>query len=147
MVSVSGSGPHATCGGGGGGGPDLTAHPARAPSPDPRVNIKGETLVELYDDAYYFWHPGTETFLADGTGYIIGTPTAARHWDVRKGLISGNPNSYYMFWSQELHDKRKWVLDLLGNNLSSGARIGTYPKNEGDNQKWVLLRSNGDKDG
>ena len=40
-------------------------HHAREP-PNLLVNIKGKTLVELYDDAYYFWHPGTETFMSEG---------------------------------------------------------------------------------
>ena len=78
-------------------------------APNPLVNIKDEILVELYDDAYYFWHPGTETFMSEAGHRIIGTPTAVHHWDVRKGNHQGNPDTYYMFWGQELQDRKSVV--------------------------------------
>ena len=115
-------------------------------TPNLLVNIKGETFVELYDDAYYFWHPGTETFLSEGPEYcIIGTPTAAHHWDVRQGYVDDSPNDYYMFWGQELHDKRKRVLDTYDHN-PPGTNVGTWSKHEGGNQK-LILKSDGDKEG
>ena len=109
-------------------------------SPNLLVNIKGETFVELHDDAYYFWHPGTETFLSEGAeNYIIGTPTAAHHWDVRQGYGNDSPNDYYMFWGQKPHGKRKKALDI-------NVRVGTHRKNEGYHQK-LILKSDGDKEG
>lgn len=42
-----------------------------------------EAPVRLDDDSYYFWHPGTETFLGKSTGLkskIIGTPMAVNLW-------------------------------------------------------------------
>ena len=110
-------------------------------SPNLLVNIKGETFVELHDDAYYFWHPGTETFMSEGPDRcIIGTSTAAHHWDVRQGYTVDSPRYfYYMFWSQELHDKRKMALDMK-------TAVGTYWKNEGYHQK-LILKSDGDKEG
>ena len=122
---------------------------ARAP-PNIFLNIKGETLVQLFDDAYYFWHPGSNTFLTGGKkfGVVIGAPTA-QHWEVRQSctvdLVDGSPTNYYTFWCPELHDKRKCVLDLCGG-IFSGTRITTHIKHERDNQKWVL-RSDGDVDG
>ena len=121
-------------------GIELIAHHATAP-PNGLLNIKGDTLVELYDDAYYFWHPATETFLAHSPEYhIIGSATAAQHWDVRLNNPCGGAPIHYTFWSKELQGKRKKVLD------DAGDRITTYPRHEGDNQKWVL-KSDGDKDG
>ena len=122
---------------------------ARAP-PNIFLNIKGETLVQLFDDAYYFWHPGTNTFLTDGEKFdvVIGAPTA-HHWEVRQNCIDdladGSPTNYYTFWCPKLHAKRRCVLDYFGV-LASGPRVGAHIKHEGDNQKWVL-RSDGDVDG
>ena len=115
-------------------------------SPNPLVNIKGETLVELYDDAYYFWHPGTETFMSeDPDHHIIGTPTAAHYWEVRQGTMGGSPSEYYMFWGQELRGKRKRVLDTFDHE-PLGFYVGTYNKHEGGNQK-LILKSDGDREG
>lgn len=126
-------------------GIEYIAPDARAPS-NLDLHIKGETLVELYDDAYYFWHPGTETFLnTDSNRRIVGTRVASQHWEVRHNLV-GLPNSYYTFWGQELHGKRKMVLDLDHGILTSGTKILVWEKLEGDNQRWIL-RSDGDEDG
>ena len=120
-------------------------HHAREP-PNLLVNIKGETLVELYDDAYYFWHPGTETFMSEGPDHrIIGTPTAAHYWEVRQGCTKGSPSDYYMFWGQELYGKRKRVLDTFDQE-PLGSYVGTHKKHDGGNQK-LILKSNGDKEG
>ena len=123
---------------------------ARAP-PNIFLNIKGDTLVELCDDSYYFWNPGTNTFLTDDVpfGTVIGGSTA-RFWEVRRGLThspaDGSPNNYYTFWCPELHDKRRLVLDLCNDDLSSGTPIGAHMQHDVHNQKWVL-RSDGDIDG
>ena len=110
------------------------------------LNIKGETLVDLYDDAYYFWHPGTNTFLTNYVqdGCVVGAPTA-QYWDVRQVQNRGQVK-YYSLWCQELHGKRKCALDLFLGDLSPGTRIITHVKHDGHNQKWVL-RSDGDVDG
>ena len=122
---------------------ELIAHAWAPPNKIP--NTKGETLVELYDDAYYFWHPGTETFLSEGPEYLtFGSPTAVHPWDVRQSSPQGN--IYYTFWGQELKGKRKMVLELFAMDLTPGTRIVTYNHLAGDNQKLVL-RSDGDKDG
>ena len=137
MVSTPNYGSHTSH------GIELIAHLARAP-PNLPLNIKGETLVELYDDAYYFWHPGTETFLAhspDPEYHIIGTPTAAQAWDMRQSLTETSPkNVYYTFWGRELDGKRRRVLD------DAKVRVMTWHKHDGENQKWVL-KSDGDEDG
>ena len=123
-------------------GIEYIAPDARAPSNLP-LHIKGETLVELYDDAYYFWHQGTETFLNSNADFrIIGTRVASQHWEVRHNY---HPDSYYILWGQELHGKKRKVVDLWDGDLSSGTIIIAHPKHEGDNQKWVL-RSAGDED-
>ena len=124
-------------------GSESSTHNSRA-----RPNsTKGETLVELYDDAYYFWHPGSETFLTPGPEYhVIGSPTAVKHWELRHSLSKGGPDGYYVLWSQDLDGKRKKVLDLFGASISSGTRVGYWEKHEGGHQKWVL-RSDGDEDG
>ena len=125
---------------------------ARAP-PNIFLNIKGETLVELCDDSYYFWNPGTNTFLTYDKPFcsVIGASTA-RFWEVRRGWArnpaDGSQKNYYTFWCPELlHDnKRRCVLDLCHSDLSSGTKICVHIKHDGNNQKWVL-KSDGDKDG
>ena len=110
-------------------------------------HTQGETVVELYDDAYYFWHPFTESFLSEGPKRnVIGTPTATCHWEVRRTDTGSNPSSYTTFWSQRFEGNRKRVLDLVECNTSSGGLVGTWPRHEGDNQKWIL-KSDGDRDG
>ena len=109
------------------------------------LNIKGETLVELYDDAYHFWHPATSTFLSSTPFQVLfGAPTSQR-WEVREIRADDGPNNYYFLWAEELHGKRQCVMDLFGD-IASGTRIGTHVKHEGHNQKWVF-RSDGDIDG
>lgn len=125
-------------------GSEYIAHRAGA---QPNLHLKGETPVILYDDAYYFWHPATSTFLRSSREcHVVGSPTAAEHWELRHSLTKDGPDGYYTFWGQELQGKRKMVLDLFGTSVSSGTRIGTWQKLEGDHQKWVL-RSDGDEDG
>ena len=123
---------------------------ARAP-PNIFLNIKGDTLVELCDDSYYFWNPGTNTFLTNDVpfGVVIGASTA-RFWEVRQGWIlnpaDGSQENHYTFWCPEVHDKRKGVLDLCHGDLSSGTKTCVHIKHDGNNQKWVL-KSDGDIDG
>ena len=116
------------------------------------METKYVTPVELGDDSYHFWHPGTETFLGKTQGLrstIIGTPMAANPWEVRYSLTVHHPCTYSSctLWSEKMPSGRRQVMQFCDTGTET--KIYTMQKcdyTQGQGQKWIL-RSCGDEDG